>query len=631
MTTSKLDWYHIIAIGLVFFSFVMAALASRTVFERVPHLEDEVAYLYQARIFAGGQVVIDIPQPRRAFWQPFVIDYLETGKRFGKYPPGWPALLAVGLALGEAWTINAFFAALTVVVVYRLGREIFNRDVGVIAAALTAFSPMALLLNATLMGHTAALFCLTLFMYAYWRIEKQHHPNRWGLVAGITLGVLVINRPLTAVGVVLPFVVWSTLKVLRLLRDTRYSVPDSPEIAEETRYRVYDQQLLVDLFSHLRPYWIISGLTLMIAAAIPLFNYAATGDPTKNLYTLVWQYDRVGFGSCCGRSSQNNGAGHTIVKGVRHARYDLSLMAADLFGWQVEPITDEIKDHLVNHSDYYPALGLSFFLLPLGLFIGLRESWLRWWLIGGMVWFLVPLVQDYAFLDRDEHTVWLWLAVLALWLMIPPAAFAFSQTKHEDRSRWTWLLLGVAAGLVSVHLAYWVGSQRYSTRYYFEALSALALLSALPIAWIAQRLSRAFVLGLLAVVLVGSLFYYSLPRINVLYRFNQISPEMAAQVEARKTDDRPLLVLVNGQVGNVRWRSFGPLMVVTSPYLDSEIVAAWNYELNNDTVRQQILEQFPDRQIVEMQAADNAAWFIESCTPRPGLAGMHDCLNTSGS
>ncbi len=203
------------------FTFFMSALVSRTVFERLPHLEDEVAYLFQAKLFARGDAVIESPQPQRAYWQPFVVDYKPTGNRFGKYTPGWPLILAVGVNLGQAWLVNAWLAGLTVALVYRLGREIFTPDVGVIAAALTAFSPFALLLNATLMGHTAALFFTTLFLYAYWRMEQQGRGRlRWGALAGLALGIVVITRPLTALGVAAPLVLWSGVRlILPFVRD----------------------------------------------------------------------------------------------------------------------------------------------------------------------------------------------------------------------------------------------------------------------------------------------------------------------------------------------------------------------------------------------------------------------------
>ncbi|MBZ0276299.1 MAG: glycosyltransferase family 39 protein [Anaerolineae bacterium] len=541
MIRPKLSLFpHYIVLVLVVFSFMMSALVSRTVFERLPHLEDEVAYLYQAKMLAGGHSVIASPQPYRSYWQPFVVDY--QGQRFGKYSLGWPGFLAVGVVLGQPWIINAFFSALTVALVYRLGRELFNPDVGVIASALTAFSPMALLLNGTLMGHTSALFSVTLFLYAYARLERGRNPLRWGILAGVALGLTVINRPLTAVGISVPLVVWSAVRVgwwgIRyLIQNVGEGLRPSPT----ARFDV-ERRRVGALFA-------LAGVTLLIGGVIPLYNRAASGDSTKNLYTLVWAYDTAGFGPDVGRH------GHTLEKGLRQTGWDLSLTAADLFGWQLGTITPELQTHLLENSDYWPVIGISWILLPFGLLVG-------------------------------------------------------------GKRRWTWILAGVIVGLIGVHTAYWIGSQRYSTRYYFEALTATALLSAVPLAWLVERWKRWPVYLALAVVLVYSLYAYSTPRITALYRFNLISPDLIQAVEARRTDDRPILVIVTGS--NIRWRADGPLMTVTSPYLDSPIVSA--RDNGQPGVREQILARFPDRQVIDMLAEDNYAWFPDE--PRPvGLSG----------
>ncbi len=579
--------HQILVIALVLFSFFMSALVSRSVFERLPHLEDEVAYLYQARIFAGGQVVVDSPTPSRAYWQPFVLDH--AGSRFGKYTPGWPLLLAAGVVAGQPWLINALAAALTVALVYRLGRDLFSPDVGLIAAALTAFSPMALLLNGSLMGHSSALFYATLFFFAYFRLGRGPHRLRWGLVAGLMLGMIVITRPLTAVAVALPFVVWSGADLLaRLLRRE-------------------------PVWGPLRPLLLLSLVTLLIASAIPLFNDAAVGDPGQNLYTLVWDYDRVGFGECCGRN------GHRLEKAFIHARYDLSLTAADLFGWQVGRITPQLEEHLQTQSVYWPLLGLSFFLLIPGLVLGLLGRWrhgvcrprlaglmLIIWAGGLVGWLVWGLGRDLETL-RDPGFSWLWIAVAALGLLWPLVAAAFMRASIQQR--WTWLLAAVTLGIVLVQMTYWIGSQRYSTRYYYEALTAAALLAALGLGWLAgRRHLRWPVYGGLLVALLYSLYAYSTPRINALYRFNYVSQATIDAVQARRQTDQRLLVIVNGAAGDVRWRSMGSLMAVTSPYLDSDIVLAWDY--GADGVREQILARFPDREIIEMDASGNEAWFI---------------------
>jgi hypothetical protein len=210
----RLSIHSAAALALCLCAFAMSALVSRQVFERLPHLEDEYAYLFQARTLARGDLVIETPQPRRAYWQPFVVD--KDGVRFGKYTPGWAIFLAGGVIAGQEWMVNALLAALIVALVYRIGCDLFGRDTGLIGAALAAFSPMALLLNATLMGHTAALFCGALALWGYLRLEKvQDASNKaqglavawgWALLCGLALGLLAANRPITGAAFALPLI-----------------------------------------------------------------------------------------------------------------------------------------------------------------------------------------------------------------------------------------------------------------------------------------------------------------------------------------------------------------------------------------------------------------------------------------
>jgi hypothetical protein len=204
---------------------------------------------------------------------------------------------------------------------------------------------------------------------------------------------------------------------------------------------------------------------------------------------------------------------------------------------------------------------------------------------------------------QDPHFAIAWMIAGAVWMLIPFAFFLSG--KYEPKTIWTWLLLAIPFALIGLHIAYWIGSQRYSTRYYYEGLTGFALVSALPLGWLAARGQRWLVYGGLTLVLLYSLYAYSTPRIEALYRFNWVSQELIDAVESRRVDNRPVLVLIRGT--DVRWRAFGSLMASTSPFLDSPIVAAWDYTAPG--LREQILALFPDRQVIEMTANVNRACF----------------------
>jgi len=367
-----------------------------------------------------------------------------------------------------------------------------------------------------------------------------------------------------------------------------------------------------DIQRVLTPLLALSLVTIVIALLVPLYNYQATGDARANLYRFVWEYDQIGYGQGYGRN------GHTLEKGVRHARFDLSLTAADLFGWQLEPLTDssgavrpDLDDHFVNQGDYYPATGVSWLLLPFAFIIIYRKRsiWIFAWAALGLAWLALPFlitgdtVTD-ASLIRNPQMAWITVIGLVIWLCAPLLVL------RETVKSWTWLLTATALALIIVQLTYWIGSQRYSTRYFYEGLTAAALLSALPIVWLAQRTNRLIVYGIFAAVLGVACATYSLPRIGVLHGFNLLNRQIVDAVEARREDGRDVLVIITGE--NVRWRSYGALMSQTSPYLDSPIVAA---RVSSSIPREQVIAMFPDRQVIEMQAEENAAWFADEAPP----------------
>lgn len=271
------------------------------IFEFLPHLEDEIAYTWQAKVYARGALTVPSPVDEKSFMVPFVVDH--NGQRFAKYPPGWPALLAWGVRLGMRDWVNPFLAGLAIWWIYRLGKRHFSSGVGLLAATLTLSSPFFLLNSASLLSHPWSLV-LTLAFLSAWldlffgdELPRSEAALRV-LVAGLSLGALVITRPLTAVGVALPF---------------------------------FGHGLSLLLFAPRRRVQVLSIglLTLLPALLLPLWQYAVTGDPWLNPYTLWWPYDKVGFGEGYGRQE----GGHSLFWAWINLKVSLAAGARDLFGW----------------------------------------------------------------------------------------------------------------------------------------------------------------------------------------------------------------------------------------------------------------------------------------------------------
>jgi len=299
------------------------AVADR-VFERLAHLEDEQAFIWQAQVLARGKLTLPSPPNSASFLWPFVVDY--GGQRFGKYPLGWPLVLSIGESLDiRAW-VNPLLAGLGVWLTFLLGKRVFGSASGLLAAALTITSPFFLMQSGSLLSHPLGLVLSAAFVLAWLEsfatgdepaATVSESKKRWAsILAGLALGALAITRPWTAVGVALPFALHGLYLLVRGDRSIR-------------------QRLLIT-----------GAITLAIASLQLLWQWIATGDPFQNLYTLWWSYDKVGFGPGHGVKE----TGHTLSKAIRHLKLGFKGGFPELFGWK----------------------SLSWIFLPFGLLAALR-------------------------------------------------------------------------------------------------------------------------------------------------------------------------------------------------------------------------------------------------------------------
>lgn len=269
------------------------------IFERLPHIEDEMAFVWQAQAIAHGHLTYPSPPEPKSFLVPFVVDY--QGLRFGKYPPGWPATLALGVMLGlRAW-VNPLLAGLGVWLTYRLGKRLFSPTVGLLAAILTLTSPFFLMNSGSLLSHPLGLMLSAAFALSWLEAWDETRLPRWLplTTAALALGLLVLTRPLTAIGVCLPFI----------------------------PYGIY-LWFKTDKGGHRHLLLFALGV-LTLGALLFAWQFAVTGDPLLNPYTLWWNYDKVGFGPGVGRLE----GGHTLHQAIINTRHSLWVGWHDFFGW----------------------------------------------------------------------------------------------------------------------------------------------------------------------------------------------------------------------------------------------------------------------------------------------------------
>ncbi len=184
-----------------------------------PNSADDWSYLFQARLFASGHLyaedsLYDKANPlQRYLGANCVTDY--HGRRFSKYPPGWPLILAAGSAVGAEWLVAPLLGALLVFLVLgdvsrRIGQDWVTRAWMVLA--ICAFFGYTF---QSFRSHTATMLCLFGAFMLYDNGGQQSDERGWRIFASALLvGYASLIRYVDWI----PLAAWITYDLLRRRR-----------------------------------------------------------------------------------------------------------------------------------------------------------------------------------------------------------------------------------------------------------------------------------------------------------------------------------------------------------------------------------------------------------------------------
>jgi len=300
--SSNIDRFAIVAAIWVT---VLAALLNYISYERHPHIPDEVIYLFHARYLASGTLTVPAPPVPEAF--SFYMIPHESHRWYSIVPPGWPAVLALGVLLGVPWVINPVLAGLSVLLTYLFFQEISDRFMARIAVFLLCISPWFIFMAMNFMSHTLTLTCALAAAVAITRARRTHKAI-WGLFGGFGVGMVSLIRPLDGLIVAGVLGLWAIGVGGRRLRIS---------------------SILAFVIG-----------TIIVGAVIFPYNKQITGHPTVSPLTAYYEkyfgpkVFALGFGPDRGLNwAIDPFPGHSPIDALVNGNLNIFSVNIELFGW----------------------------------------------------------------------------------------------------------------------------------------------------------------------------------------------------------------------------------------------------------------------------------------------------------
>lgn len=289
-------------LGTVLFGLASSALVSRFILGGLPHNQDEVAMVFQAKVFAGGRLFADTPALPEFFDHEYVL--FDGPRWYGKYFFGPSLAMVPGIWLGVMWLVNPLLGAASVLLTYVLGRDLLGEKIARVAALLMAVSPFRMSLFSMMMAHPVCLATLVLAAVAVVKVVRD--PARWGwaMAAGAGLGYAANSRPLTAA------VLGAVMGVAAML-----ALP----------WRQLRWQTVVAFALPL----------LVLTGAYFGYNKALTGDAWLTPFEKWCPKDRLGFGPDIGQEYwPDKDRGHSFSKALfQNTHFSLETLGDNLSGF----------------------------------------------------------------------------------------------------------------------------------------------------------------------------------------------------------------------------------------------------------------------------------------------------------
>ncbi len=284
------------------------------VWERHPHITDEAAYYIQAHHLADGSLSEPSPTVPEAF-ELYLVP-CDDERCYSVFPPGWPAVLSLGVRIGAPSLINPLLGGLNIVLLYLLIGLLYELRTARIGVALAMASPWYLFMAMNYMSHTWALTCALVAAVSCAKVWREARTG-WLILGGAALGLLSLTRPLDAAAIAPVLGVWML-----------FSRGWRPTIGRA---------------------FVLTASSMAFAALVLPYNGALTGEPLT--YPVAkYMNDLFGPGANALGFGPNRGGpavwgaidawpGHTPSEAAINTTLNANAIHTELFGWSIGSLT----------------------------------------------------------------------------------------------------------------------------------------------------------------------------------------------------------------------------------------------------------------------------------------------------
>ena len=280
-------------VSLLIISLLTTGIIAYTVLDHIPHVQDSIAQLFQAKIFKMGNLYAPLP-PHKEFFD--YSNVINDNKWYSQYPPGHSLLLTLGLFLGVPWLIGPLLGTLSLLIFFLIVKTAYrDQRLLYLSCSLLFFSPFFLFMSSNFMNHSSTMFFILLFLYCYLRMSSSHSCVH-AIFSGLSLGYAINIRPLTAAAISTPFICYLLIWTYK-------------------KKEINIKKLLSFLIA-------LSSMVFLLL----LYNYLTNGNPF--LFGYQKSYHTLGF-----LGSAQIGPPHTLKGGVINTSNNLIGLNLYLFEW----------------------------------------------------------------------------------------------------------------------------------------------------------------------------------------------------------------------------------------------------------------------------------------------------------